>query len=64
MQPLKITQSKVLSGYLSDISKILLGGTVVNYFVSGANAQISPELALTGFGLMLITLGLSIKLSA
>jgi hypothetical protein len=64
MQPLKILQSKVLSGYLSDISKILLGGTVINYFVSGVGSQISPEIALTGLGLTLIFLGISIKLSA
>jgi small-conductance mechanosensitive channel len=63
MQPLKIPQSKVLSGYLSDISKILLGGTVINYFVSGTGSQVSPVVALMGLGGTFIFLGLSMKLS-
>ncbi len=56
-------QTRAMSKYLADISKIICGSVVINFFVTSADSQITPALFIIGCVLTSITLGFSLHLS-
>ena len=56
-------QINILSKYLSDISKIIGGSIVVDFFITRFDSYISPISFAGGIIIMLLTLIISIQIS-